>query len=191
MRTTLALLLLSACSSNNPAMDGGTDASSDVSTDTSSSDSGSNCASASATVTGTIQAATLSAKDAVYAPPANGGSAFAAIADVANVCPIVKANANKANAKVFVLVFTGGAPKVGMTPVGSMVLDAQWAAYDATCSSMGGSADSGSVTITRADSCGVVGTFDLTFGNDHVTGSFTAPTCTIPPSDGGSTTCQQ
>jgi hypothetical protein len=35
----------------------------------------------------------------------------------------------------------------------------------------------GSVVVTEVSSAGIKGTFDLTFGTDHITGSFDAPTC--------------
>jgi hypothetical protein len=35
----------------------------------------------------------------------------------------------------------------------------------------------GSVTVTHVDSSGITGTFDMTFGSEHLTGTFDAPTC--------------
>jgi hypothetical protein len=40
------------------------------------------------------------------------------------------------------------------------------------------------VTLTQVDSCEVAGTFDVMIETDHLTGSFTAPSCTMP-GDGG------
>lgn len=42
------------------------------------------------------------------------------------------------------------------------------------------------MTLTRVDASGVAGTFDLIFQNDHLTGSFDAPSCTAP----GESTCR-
>jgi hypothetical protein len=39
------------------------------------------------------------------------------------------------------------------------------------------SASSGTVDFTCIDGNAVVGTFDIMFGSDHVTGSFDAPLC--------------
>lgn len=39
------------------------------------------------------------------------------------------------------------------------------------------SATAGSVTVTSVDGSHIAGTLDLTFGNDHVTGSFDATSC--------------
>ena len=38
-------------------------------------------------------------------------------------------------------------------------------------------ADTGALTLTKVDADGFFGTFDVTFGGDHVTGSFAAPVC--------------
>jgi hypothetical protein len=62
---------------------------------------------------------------------------------------------------------------------------------DATCQSNGSlTANMGSITFTSITADSIVGTYDLTFySGDHVTGSFTAPTCTsalplLPPDAG-------
>ena len=49
----------------------------------------------------------------------------------------------------------------------------------ATCADNGASATatSGTVTVTAISSSEVSGTFDVTFANGHLTGSFTAPIC--------------
>ena len=39
---------------------------------------------------------------------------------------------------------------------------------------------SGTVVVTKVDSSGIAGTFDVMFGADHLTGSFDAPTCGGP-----------
>ena len=43
-------------------------------------------------------------------------------------------------------------------------------------------ADTGTLTLTKVDANGFFGTLAMTFGGDHVTGSFAAPVCDPPPS---------
>lgn len=62
--------------------------------------------------------------------------------------------------------------------------------YDASCEpspDLDAYADTGALTLTNVDADGFFGTFDVTFGGDHVTGSFAAPVCD-PPSSGS--TCE-
>jgi hypothetical protein len=195
MRSILLLSLVAvvACSNKDNGSDASTDSPAGNDTGTGgmdAGDSGSSCnLTAAATVTGMLLNTTLAAKDAVYVPPAGSGSGYLAITDFTGTCAVVKQNANKKNSNVLVFVFTGPAAATGMRSVGPM-LDVQYAQYDAMCSSaMGESATSGSITITKADMCGLVGTYDVTLGNDHVTGTFTAPTCAAGEPDGG-TACQ-
>jgi hypothetical protein len=60
-----------------------------------------------------------------------------------------------------------------------MVAAAQFAVDDASCNATTGpiEATSGTLTVTRVDATGYTGTFDLTFGTDHVTGTFNTGTC--------------
>jgi hypothetical protein len=96
------------------------------------------------------------------------------------------ANALKATSNVLDIHFDGSsAPQPGTFTAPGMV-DVQYAFYDQTCNTpFGESANSGTVTLTRADACGLVGTFDVTMSNDHVTGSFAAPPCNSMRSDAG------
>lgn len=193
MRSFLvACLVLSAACSSTPqkgdaGTDGGTgtDASSDGgATDAPASDSAGGCGNAAAVVNGTMLGVTLSAKDATYAP---GSSNFVILGDFTGICAL--GNDLKASSNVLVFDFYGTAPAPGTIQVGA-ALDVQFAEYNQTCNSPAGeSASSGSVTITKADSCGVEGTFDVTLNSDHVTGSFTAPTCSLQP-DGGASACK-
>lgn len=43
------------------------------------------------------------------------------------------------------------------------------------------SATGGTVTLTQADQTGYAGSYDLYFGSDHITGSFSAPWCGTAP----------
>ncbi len=57
--------------------------------------------------------------------------------------------------------------------------------YDGSCepsTDLDAYADTGTLTLTKVDADGFFGTLAVTFGDDHVTGSFAAPVCDPPPS---------
>ncbi len=197
-RRLLSLLVITstlACSNGNNPADGGTDSSTDTgnnnkdaSSNDAANDSGSCSAIGSGTVTGTLLGNTLAAKDAISS--LGGGTPYVVVTDFSGACAL--GNNLKANSSGLLFDFlTSSSFTVGTVNVGA-ALDVQYATYDATCNSpTGESSTSGSVTITSVDSCKVVGTFDVTLNNDHVTGSFTAPNCvpSVASLDGG-TACQ-
>ncbi len=113
------------------------------------------------------------------------------LADFANICGILSSNALKANSNVLDFHYSAKTALVaGNYPAQTGPLDAQYANYDATCNSpKGESASGGMVTITQIDSTQIVGSLDLTFNTDHVTGSFTAPVC-VTTSGGPGASCQ-
>ena len=184
-----------ACSQGPDNKDGGSDASSDapVSSDVSSdapSDTGSQCKlTGGGTITGTLLGQTLTPKDAISYQ--SGGMLVIGIADYAGACAL--GNNLKANSNVLAITYTGTTPLPTNTPIDVTTvqgLDAQYAQYDAQCGSpQGESVTGGTITLTELDACGAVGSFDLTFNTDHVTGSFSAPNCTNAP-DGGGFTCE-
>ncbi len=203
MRTTLFLFFfaLAGCSNNNGGTDAGPDAQSDVTAADSPSDVATNdvatdtggCnVTASGTITGTFLGNTLTPKDALSNQSKVGSQyeVIVAIADFTGVCAL--GNDTKASSNVLSFVYSDTTPLAAATLDLSKtnVLSVQYAQFNATCqSSQGESASSGTVTFTKVDSCGIVGTFDLTFNTDHVTGSFSAPTCGNV-ADGGAGTCK-
>ena len=89
------------------------------------------------------------------------------------------------SSKTIVLSYTGtAAPGAGTSQAGDT---APWHVQYTATDASGGTADdlaiSGTVTLASVTAPSVSGTFDLVFGgsagnsNEHVTGSFTAPTC--------------
>ncbi len=189
-------IVVVGCSSGNGSNDGGTNdgsnnndsATNDASTKDSATtdaptDSGCSASVGSATVTGTLLGNTLAAKDSISNP--GNGTPYVIITDYANACSVGLNNIKKNSSGLLFDFLTTSTIAVGTVNVGAD-LDVQYATYDATCqSNTGESSTSGSVTITKADSCAIQGTFDVTLSNDHVTGSFTAPNCASPPSDAG------
>jgi len=83
--------------------------------------------------------------------------------------------------------FAGGTPP----STGNVFSGATFGATDGACGETSVAATAGTVTITSASSAHLAGTFDITFGADHVSGTFSAGQCVIPPSFvPGSITCQ-
>lgn len=79
----------------------------------------------------------------------------------------------------------------GTSGSGKVFSGATFGATDASCGETSVDATAGTVTVTSVSSAQLVGTFDLTFGADHVTGAFSAAQCVIPGSFvPGSITCQ-
>jgi hypothetical protein len=97
-----------------------------------------------------------------------------------------------ANVSLMILVFKpmdpSGVLAAGTYSPSSSTLGGTYETYDAACNSVAPHADvsSGTGTITEVGSS-VRGSFDLMLGSDHVTGSFAAPLCAVPPlADAGS-----
>jgi hypothetical protein len=200
MRTASFFLFaaLAGCSNNNPSADAGPDSSTtdapttnDVTTSDVTTDTGGCNVTASATIVGTFLGSTLSPKDeiAYESHPTSQYEVVVGVSDYSPACSL--GNDNKANSSAMAIIYSDTTPLVPATIdlTKTSVLFAQYTKFDATCQSTGESATSGTVTFTRVDSCGVVGTFDLTFNADHVTGSFSAPVCANLP-DGGASACK-
>jgi hypothetical protein len=128
-------------------------------------------------VTGTIVGRTVDAKDAVSYT--SGSTTVVAIGDYANMCSYGTATKSLSN----VLMFTFGSTTLTATKISfgaDPSLSVQYTYFDTACNgavTAGTSAGFGSVTLSKADSSAVVGTFDVTINGDHVTGKFNAPAC--------------
>jgi len=193
---TLLLIGLTACSSS-----------------TSTGGTGGSAAAGSATVTGTLSGRTLSPAHAVALKGVDDSSypnqISVFIANQADPCALVQSlagdpNAQKANLLDLILVLgetdaNGPAVTPGTYTPSTMPdeLTAGYTSLDANCQGPQTEETAGSVTVTAAGAS-YVGTFDLTFGADHVTGSFDAPLCALNLDGGaggsgagdGGTVCQ-
>ena len=83
---------------------------------------------------------------------------------------------------------TAGTFPITDFPSGNTAATAEFVKNDATCTdtvdSAGATAVSGSVTVTSVSGSSVDGSYDLTMGSsDHVTGTFSAATCTTTASN--------
>lgn len=148
----------------------------------------------SATITGTVNGVVLDAKDAVAFIPTieiGFGEIYLFITSYANAC---SEGQEKPNSTVFEFQYLGGlseAAPLGDTCAGSGFGScgntATFENIDATCSSDDDAgmptrtaASSGTVDFTCIDGNAVVGTFDIMFGTDHVTGASTLRSATRP-----------
>jgi hypothetical protein len=147
-----------------------------------------------ASVTGTIQGAAVPASDTVgLSSVASGGSEAAVgaiITNIAGACGVLQSHGNPPSATALIVAVTamGGSVATGTYGVVSQGFgaSASYATEDTSCNtSFSENASSGSVTLTTVSASTVAGTFDLTFGSDHLTGSFSAPICSYTTADGG------
>jgi hypothetical protein len=153
----------------------------------------------SASVNGTIGGQSMTAREAISNVVQFGAGNSASeilITNVTNICAMVSANQEPRNAQAILMLvgnWNGGvasaATATGVYPVQTFadiqsasgpVALVTYGANDASCNSLPGyDGVSGSVTLTRIDSSGYSGTFDVTFESTggHVTGSFSTTAC--------------
>jgi hypothetical protein len=154
--------------------------------------------STNATVNGTISGQSMGAQDSVSNVLTSSGNSegLILITNAGNTCGKLTANQQPRNAKAIFIdmatqtttTFSAPAASGAYTVYSSGTIGnvtgnvalALYAATDANCNPVTSiEATSGTVTLTRVDSTGYSGTFDITFSDaSHVTGSFTAGKCT-------------
>jgi hypothetical protein len=198
--------------------DGTTDtgASDTAAGDHSSGDTGSGCPASTNTVSGTVSGVTLTPMSAAaflgLADASYPNQATIVIANVPDICAVIRslfAHPSQLAANLDQLLFTLGetSATAGPVTVGTYTptstpdeLTAQFESFDATCQPTGDAGvggveqTSGQVVLCTAGPT-YSGTFDLIFGADHITGTFSAPLCEVaadagapPLGDGGA--CQ-
>jgi hypothetical protein len=174
-------------------------------------------------VTGSVGGISLAVADAVafadghHTVGVDAKEVFVELFDISNVCALAQtfpSGAEKASYTGLIISFAqlGGAPiapgtyNVGATllgpdagPLGARA-GAALSKNDAQCKSQvpsgTGGATSGTATITTISANAVTGTFNLTFSQGTLQGSFTAGVCNLPdaganpPTDGGATCIQ-
>jgi hypothetical protein len=120
----------------------------------------------------------------------------AVFTNVADACGVVQGMHNPPNVTTLTLggLFAGtpatGTYPIGVSGAGSYAV-ATYSSTNGNCvKSYGESATSGTVTLTNITATEIDGSFDVTFSSgDHLTGSFSAPVCSVPTSDGGTAAC--
>ncbi len=156
------------------------------------------CSSASTSATGTVGGASLNAQDAVFANLQSGSTSgtVLAVTSFTGTCnDVTNSRLPKSSAVLSIqMVSNGGvvtAPGTFSFPnaSGANFLGASFSAYDATCVPTPTDATAGTVSVTAVSASQMTGTFDLTFGNDHLSGSFNAAYCATLGQGNGSPTC--
>ncbi len=152
-----------------------------------------------ASVNGAIGGQSMTARDAISNVLQVGGGNSAAgilITNVANTCAMLSANRQPRNVQAIIILMgnqsAGGVtaptstgpytvyPLSGPPPATGNVAFVAYGASDASCKGVASyDGASGNVTLTRVDSSGYAGTFDVTFSGagGRITGSFTSSTC--------------
>jgi hypothetical protein len=156
-----------------------------------------------AQVSGTIGGEPIPLADAIgseWTFSTSGGSQLGVELDTTNrpsFCALLQAETGESNVEVFSVGVESGAPydstptpvvpgtymvPVGTGPSAVPAAEASLWHTDATCHVASGSsvATSGSVTFDVITASRISGSFDLYFGQDHVTGTFDAPVCNDP-----------
>jgi hypothetical protein len=187
MKLLLSLILVAACGGDNTAVDA-------KPADTKTIDT----AGAQNVVTGTLGGNSFGALDAVENTVTASGFDFDAMSTClemttfANDCALQGSSTGTPNGHVLVFelaatdagahsspVSAAGAYTVftGTPAASSKLVEAYYEVDDAQClKSTSELATSGTVTVTSATSP-IAGTFDITFPDGHITGSFHAPAC--------------
>lgn len=131
-----------------------------------------------ASVTGAFASGAFDAKDAIEIFDATKAKFTFLITDYASAC----ATGIRGGSSVVSIAYDGtelGSAAYDVTKTAGLTVT--YSRYDASCrASAPESATSGSVTFTRLDECGGLGSFDLVVGGAHVTSNFTASVCSAP-----------
>lgn len=160
------------------------------------------CGSSSGSFDGTVAGNKLSVEDAVFVNTSAESGDFISVvlADVADICDLMKANKQPKEATALTLrlmTFADAATLTTVAPgtfnvaasptMGDNFASAFFTKTDASCedtlTGFAGTATAGSVeltSITVSADGKAEGTFDLTFGSDRGKGDFSATYCEIP-----------
>jgi hypothetical protein len=146
----------------------------------------------SGSMSGTVEGQSLAPKDVLAVSVQGATNIF--ITDVTGYCSAINDGHKLKSGTALVLILgqtdssgasvaiTPGTFPITDFPTGNTAATAELVKTDATCTNTvnesGATAVSGSVTVSAVSGSSVDGSYDLTMGsNDHVTGSFSAATC--------------
>jgi hypothetical protein len=161
------------------------------------------CGGSGTSVTGTVGGQSFDAQDAVFITGSSASTTgtIVGMTTFGALCNAVTTNQIPKSSRVlsFQLAEANGTTAGPVTGPGTFdflgsssgatkVFAANWESFDATCTPTSTSATGGSVTVTAVTATHIAATFDVTFGTDHITGSFDASACAAPSSS-GSPTC--
>ena len=120
-----------------------------------------------------------------YAPTTN-----ISLVNKAGICGYLAPNESFKNLVHLDLLITPTLSAPGTFQIDSSgALVVVWNAYDDACNTWDAHATAGAVTITSVTSTEIQGSFDLTFGGDHVTGTFDASLCSPVQDASGPPVC--
>jgi hypothetical protein len=130
-------------------------------------------------VTGTVGGQAFAAKDAIEVFDSDTTGYTITISDYANACSY--GSTGHAGGTTISITSTGTVLSSGMLDVGSTpTLIVKQDVYDTTCkATTTTAATAGTVMLDKLYECGAVGSFDVMFGSEHVTGTFTASVCAV------------
>lgn len=130
-----------------------------------------------ASVTGTMGGATFAPKDAVEIFDPDTARFTIKITDYAGACSY--GQGTHAGSDVVSIVYDQSELTAGALDLSTAKgLTIEHVVYDSACKPLTMvPASNGTVTFKQVNECGAQGTFDLMFGADHVTASFTASVC--------------
>lgn len=204
----LAFTLFCAACGNAPSEKAAAGAASEEPTTTQD-----NSATGTGTAKGSVAGQTLSPKSAASATYVKDGDFFLfVLSNQTDYCGAIKAGQTHANHRSLVVILYAAAAEgqssqalgTGTYTISSeaptnpgLYANAAFNASDASCEGIlsgdAGAATSGTITLAGVTSKGLTGTYNLKFGNDTLTGSFSAPDCLAlaEQADGGTTlTCE-
>lgn len=136
------------------------------------------CSSSGGTVNGTINGMTMVPAAALFTNGPGGSGTSVTLVNVPGFCDSTAKGLLPKNLETFRIAFSPEVKAAGTFALDNISVSAVWAIDDATCNQTStASATAGAVVVTGLSSANISGTFDLMFGADHVTGSFSASYC--------------
>jgi hypothetical protein len=155
-----------------------------------------------APATGTVAGIALEAHDAFFVNSSVTTGTVVGITSFSGACETLYTNdrlpGSSAVLSLQLVSYTDGGAAGPVTAPGTFSLlpslgtnefGAEWTSVDASCVDTTISATGGSVTVTDVSASELTGSFDLTFGADHITGSFSASECPAAGTPHSDPTC--
>ena len=169
----------------------------------SSSAGGTAQGSAAGSATGTVRGVALGVQDAFFSNEVATGTVLG-VTSFPGACEALYTNMHyphgSAGLSIQLIAYPSGGGTAGpvtapgtFTLLGSTIggnsFGAAWTSVDASCNPTSVQATGGTIDLTEVTASQLKGTFDLTFGADHLTGSFTASDCAAAAGAQGNPTC--
>ena len=150
---------------------------------------------------GSVGGASLDVQDAIFVNGATVGTGVV-LTSYPGACDAIYASKHVPHGSRSVSLQLVAADAAGSGPVWKPVtfalgpasaktnwFGAELTSVDGSCNDTSTAATGGTVTITAVSASQISGTYDLTFGSDELTGSFTAASCAAPDASSGDPTC--